>query len=172
MRKIGRSIFTHFLMGMVVFYQAVVSQVSIAQVVDPSSIPVTTLASEYFVGKEYGRPLVSIILVGGVAKPGIYHVPMGTNLVQLLAYAGGPTEKADLEDISVRRGSAENQSIIFFNLKRILSSTGSIPSVNDGDVVNLPLKLSIDKSLTWVNLISGVVSIGLSIAIIRDLNRR
>ncbi|MCB0361783.1 MAG: SLBB domain-containing protein [Bdellovibrionales bacterium] len=155
-----------------VFGQGFFTTPSVAQIVNPLAAPMNSMASEYYVGKEYGKPLVAVVLVGGVGKAGIYHVPLGTDLAQLLAYAGGANEKADIEQISIRRSSSEGHAVFVVDLQRSLRSAGDLPVVQDGDVVNIPVRISIEKSLSWVSLISGVVSIGLSIAIIRDLNQR
>lgn len=144
------------------------------QVVNPMAAPptVSAVASEFFVGRELGKPLISVHLVSGVNKPGVYHVPMGTDLAQLIAYAGGAMEKADLEEVSVRRRDPKGYSVMMIDMEKILVGTNSIPLVQSEDVVHIPLKISVERSLTWVSLISGIVSIGLSVAIIQDVNRR
>lgn len=143
-----------------------------AQSISSASIKGNTLASEYYVGVEYGKPLISVNIVSGVSKPGVYHVPIGTDLAQLMAYAGGSTDRADLEEITVRRSLGQNQEIFVYDLERMLRRPSQMPLLTEGDVVHIPLKSSADKTLTWVNLIAGVVSIGLSIVLINDIGRR
>ncbi|MCB0363925.1 MAG: SLBB domain-containing protein [Bdellovibrionaceae bacterium] len=147
---------------------------AVAQVVNPMAAPptVSAVASEFFVGRELGKPLISVHLVSGVNKPGVYHVPMGTDLAQLIAYAGGAMEKADLGEVSVRRRDDKGYSVMMVDMEKILIGTATIPPVQSEDVVHIPLKISVERSLTWVSLISGIVSIGLSVAIIQDVNRR
>ena len=147
---------------------------SFGQIVNPESVPASSLSSEYYVGKEYGKPLISVQLISGVNKPGVYYVPMGTNLVQLIAYAGGATDRSDIEQISIRKVNEENGDVTFLlvSLEKMLRSKSDLTILSPGDVILIPQKASIEKTLTWVNLISGIVSIGLSIAIIQDLDKR
>src|ERR1044072_24873 len=43
-----------------------------------------TSGSEYFVGRDLGRPLITVNLLSGVSRPGVYHIPLKTNLPQLI----------------------------------------------------------------------------------------
>lgn len=36
--------------------------------------------SEYWVGREQGKPLIVVNLVNGVSNPGIYHIPIDTDI--------------------------------------------------------------------------------------------
>jgi protein involved in polysaccharide export with SLBB domain len=49
-------------------------------------------------------PLIRVGIVGEVAHPGYYRVPLATTLSDALMIAGGPTPQTDLTRISVRRG--------------------------------------------------------------------
>lgn len=59
-------------------------------------------ASYYYIGKP-GELTMQVNLWGAVKSPGRYEVPSGTDLVQLLSYAGGPLEAASMDDIKVTR---------------------------------------------------------------------
>lgn len=59
-------------------------------------------ASYYYIGKP-GELTMQVNLWGAVKNPGRYEVPSGTDLVQLLSYAGGPLEAATLSDVKVTR---------------------------------------------------------------------
>jgi protein involved in polysaccharide export with SLBB domain len=49
--------------------------------------------------------LVPIGVLGELARPGYYHVPIDLPLTEIIMAAGGPTPNADLTRITVRRGS-------------------------------------------------------------------
>jgi hypothetical protein len=49
------------------------------------------------------RTQQTVNVIGSVKKPGMYTVPKGTTLKQLLALAGGTTERADLKGLRLMR---------------------------------------------------------------------
>ena len=59
-------------------------------------------ASYYFISKS-GEITMPINLWGYVKNPGRYEVPISTDLVQLLSFAGGPLADADLTDVKITR---------------------------------------------------------------------
>ena len=67
-----------------------------------STAPVGSGASYYYVGKP-GELTMQINVLGFVQKPGRYEVAGSTDLLQLLAYAGGATQDGDLESVRVTR---------------------------------------------------------------------
>jgi hypothetical protein len=59
-------------------------------------------AAYYYISKP-GEITMSINLWGFVRNPGRYEVPISTDLVQLLSYAGGPLADADLGSVRIAR---------------------------------------------------------------------
>lgn len=59
-------------------------------------------AAYYFISKP-GEITMSINLWGYVRNPGRYEVPISTDLVQLVSYAGGPLAEADLKSVKISR---------------------------------------------------------------------
>ncbi len=59
--------------------------------------------SVYKVESIPGEVTKRVNLWGYVNKPGCYEVPVETNLIQLITYAGGPKDYADLDDIKLYR---------------------------------------------------------------------
>jgi hypothetical protein len=64
-------------------------------------------ASRYYIGKE-DELLIPVNILGYVNKPGQYMVPNATDLVALVAFAGGFKEDAKLNNIKILRGMATN----------------------------------------------------------------
>jgi len=64
--------------------------------------PVGSGASYYYVGRP-GELTMEINVLGFVQKPGRYEVAGSTDLLQLLAYAGGATADGDLSEVRVTR---------------------------------------------------------------------
>ena len=63
-------------------------------------------------------------LLDGIRNPGVYHLPVDTSLSQLIAFAGGANEKADLSDVTLRR-QGKNPEVLRIDLEKAASSNGS-----------------------------------------------
>lgn len=162
----------HLLTLLVIFLFFCSSTFSLAQVTAPLTAPPSSRSNEYFVGQEYGKPLITVNLVNGVKQPGVYHVPINTDLSQLLAFAGGATNQSDLEQVAIRRTQGPKYHILDVNFEKAMRSTSTLPTLKDRDVIHIEQKPSVERTLRWVTLISGIVSIGLSVALINDIERR
>jgi protein involved in polysaccharide export with SLBB domain len=82
-------------------------------------------------------PLIRINVLGEVHQPGLMLVDPGTSLLQLIARAGGPTDRADLAKTRVNRQGR----IVRVDLQRALEGSASGAVVlNSNDVVFIPRK--------------------------------
>ncbi|MDZ7724286.1 MAG: SLBB domain-containing protein [candidate division KSB1 bacterium] len=68
-------------------------------------------AAQYFLGDQ-DQVLMAVNVWGFVNKPGQYMVPLETDLVSLLSYAGGPQEDARIKGIKLVR-SIQDSSVVF-----------------------------------------------------------
>jgi hypothetical protein len=98
-------------------------------------------ASRYYLGKEDAL-LISVNVLGYVNKPGQYMVPNETDLVSLIAYAGGLRENAKLYNIRVVRSFATNgqPNILTVDLRKYFD-TGNrklIPQMIPEDTIIVP----------------------------------
>ncbi len=59
-------------------------------------------AAYYYISKP-GEITMTINLWGHVRNPGRYEVPISTDIVQLVSYAGGPLPEADLGSVKIAR---------------------------------------------------------------------
>lgn len=126
--------------------------------------------SEFWVGRHLGVPLVSVNLVNGVTRPGVYHVPRGTNVGELLSFAGGAHTNSNLKRIIVRRkdhGTATVQPYKL-NLEEIMKTTTSIPKVEDSDIVYIEQNTSTEQTLKWISIVSGILTIAVTAFVISD----
>lgn len=78
------------------------------------------------------RP-VRVQVIGEVKVPGFQSLPQGSTAVQAIAQAGGPTEKADLENVLLTRKSGETVKINFKAVGKGDLSTDM--TLNDGDTI-------------------------------------
>ncbi len=74
------------------------------------TLPRSTTASYYYIGKP-GELTMQVNLWGYVKNPGRYEVPSSTDLVQLVSYAGGPTQDALMDQVKVTRIVKKDTSV-------------------------------------------------------------
>lgn len=60
-------------------------------------------SSEYIFRSSQKESLINVQLLGAVNKPGIYYIPMNTDLLKLITLAGGTTNGGDLSEVLVRK---------------------------------------------------------------------
>lgn len=100
------------------------------------------MPSRYFIGKEETM-LLPVNILGLVKKPGQYMVPFGTNLIALVAYAGGFQEDAKINDIKIIRyehlnGKTDSTAIVLHvDLKRYFEAGDlrQIPKLMPDDTI-------------------------------------
>lgn len=66
----------------------------------------------YRIENEGGELMKKVNIWGYVKNPGRYEVPASTNLVQIIAYAGGPRDHALMDEVKVFRDTQAGGSII------------------------------------------------------------
>ena len=144
-----------------------------AQVINPSgSRRPRTGGREYYVGLNLGRPLLTINLIGGVGLPGVYHVPVNTDMAELFSYAGGTLESANLEEVFVRSKIKTGEfKTKHFNFTKLVKSSQALPLVQNRDVIHIQTKDSLDSTLKWVSIASTVVSLVSAIIVIDQASK-
>jgi len=114
---------------------------------------------------------IKVSVWGFVKFPGKYVIPYYSNAYDLLSYAGGPTENANLEDIRIFR-EGEDSVQTFINLdyddflwNKKLTSHKRAPKVIAGDILLVPGE---DRLYfrDYFTLTLSVVSVLISLAIL------
>jgi hypothetical protein len=146
------------------------STMALAQFSPPNNMSAVS-AREYYVGRDLGKPLITVHLLNGVGAPGVYHVPMDTDIAQLIAYAGGATDRADLSEITVRRGNQGRYSIAEFDLEKALKQPKDLFRIQDQDVVQIEQKFNTEKPLQWVGIISAVATIVMTFYLVKQSDK-
>jgi polysaccharide export outer membrane protein len=102
------------------------------------------------------EPLFRMAVLGQVQNPGLYTVNPTLNVLEVVAMAGGPTESGNMNKIRLLRGGREI---------RLSFGQGSLQEmgVQSGDQIVVPRK---SFSRDDVNLVLGIVQLGLSVAIL------
>jgi competence protein ComEA len=58
------------------------------------------------------KPRVVIDVVGAVRRPGLYRLPAAARIADALAHAGGPTRKADLEQVNLAAPLVDGEQVV------------------------------------------------------------
>lgn len=138
------------------------SSVSFAQI--PGSMnALSGNGAEYFVGRIEGKPLITVNLLTGVSTPGVYHIPIQTNLSQLMAFAGGAKDTADLGDITIRSQNASGTTVRKIDLEDIFAKNSTIPVLADKDTIIIDTDTDVlGRSMVYIGVIGGFLGIILS----------
>lgn len=106
--------------------------------------------------------LMTVKVWGEVRQPGIYEVPIGVDLIELLSSAGGPTSKAKLSKIKIIHAEEEDGEdlVVSVNVKEFLNTGNSelIPEIKPNDTVVVPVKPT-QYILTSMSYTSQVMSL-------------
>ncbi len=82
-----------------------------------------------------------ILVLGMVKNPGVYTLPMGARVLDALAMAGGPLERAALENVGIYRdGSLEGADIVAMGQDKMLftGDASENPLLQAGDIIYVP----------------------------------
>ena len=79
------------------------------------------------------RPFISIHIAGEVQSPGIYEIPIGMPIYKALDYAGGVTQKANLDKINLVSILTKNKRIYVPPLKQTKQHSKNNHTSNFGE---------------------------------------
>ncbi|MDQ7816791.1 MAG: SLBB domain-containing protein [Melioribacteraceae bacterium] len=112
---------------------------------------------------------IKVAVWGFVRYPGRYMVPSYTTLLDLLSYAGGPSNDTHLDDIRLYRNKEDgSQEMIIYDFNDILwdsnldSKNRNVPTIEAGDILVVPGSpryYSRDLVSMWATILSALVSI-------------
>ena len=120
-------------------------------------------AAEYIYRSSPKESLIAVQLLGAVKNPGIYYIPTNTDVLKLLALAGG-SEDADLAEILVRKTDPSQSGVYELDVKKLMKSTAGVKpfKLAQDDFVYVPKKEpwisnDVSKTITIVSLLSTIV---------------
>ncbi|MGH7493165.1 MAG: polysaccharide biosynthesis/export family protein [bacterium] len=113
--------------------------------------------SKYYIGKE-PELLMSVSILGSVSKPGQYKVSSETDLISLIAHAGGCTGDANINEVRImrRNGDREKLNVVKINLEKYYASGDQrqTPLLVPEDTVIIPNRKSVPMK-TMVDIARG-----------------
>lgn len=128
-------------------------------------------ATEYFSEAVEGEILIPVHLLGAVSKEGVYHIPKQTDLVQLLALAGGTRPDSDLTNVTVKRRNTSKEEVHKLDFEKFVRTPQAdslLLQPNDIVLVGAKEPLVSQNTLTLVGLIGTIFGIVLSGAILAN----
>lgn len=133
--------------------------------VRPQDVKGNTKGNEYISGDYPGAVLMKINLWGAVSHPGIHYIPVKTDLVTLLSFAGGPRFDAELDSVLIKRRSQGKTFKIDVNVEDLLKgSTMTSPTLEPNDIIVIPATVPAINSNTV--LVVGFVASLLSLVVV------
>jgi hypothetical protein len=109
--------FSYLLLSQQVFAKELVSSFDLMQTDAYSRY---TTGNEYIEGQDPGVVMMKVNLWGAVRKPGIHHIPVKTDLISLMSYAGGPNDNAVMDEIIIKRNQGTKQTKFTVDLSQVI----------------------------------------------------
>lgn len=122
-------------------------------------------AAKYIFAPGTDALLMTVKVWGEVRQPGIYEVPIGLDLIELISSAGGPTSKAKLSKVKIIRTDVESEEerVMSANVREFLNTgdVNLVPIIKPGDTVVVPIKPTqyILTTFSWTQQLLSLFSI-------------
>jgi hypothetical protein len=114
---------------------------------------------------------IKVAVWGFVRYPGKYLVPTYTTVTDLLSFAGGPSDAADLEDLRLYRiKEDQTQELITFDYNDVMWESEleykfrKVPKLEAGDILVVPGEPRLytrEKVSMWLSILSAMISLAI-----------
>jgi hypothetical protein len=125
-----------------------------------TNLPVYSPSAYYNTAKP-GDVMMQINIWGFVAKPGRYEVPVTTDLIQLISFAGGPQEYSRMDNVKITRFEKIDTAVvikeIFVNLSDATKVNPASFKLCQGDVI----EIDHTSWFVWKDIIPIITSVAL-----------
>jgi len=123
-------------------------------------------AAYYYISKP-GEITMSVNLWGYVRNPGRYEVPISTDLIMLLSYAGGPLREADLGSVRIARAVRREDAIrtveYTVNLDRFDKLDEKARDIEPGDTIFIEA-----PAISWIDVFSVMTTLAIITAAVSN----
>jgi hypothetical protein len=126
---------------------------------------------EYFAEARPGSVMMKVNIMGSVNKPGVYNVPVNSELSSVLTFAGGPSIDANIEEVMIRSKHGEKTKIKRVDLVKFFKDSSENPYIlkpNDYVYLQPREKLISNDVLQTTILVSTILSIVVAMVIIEN----
>lgn len=119
--------------------------------------------SVYVYGDQAMDLLMPVRILGGVQKAGIHYLPFETDLLTLLSLAGGTTERASIDEITIKRTLKGGKTeIVHINLEALFEDDRTDnPKLMPNDVILIPVRRPMlsENVVQTVGVLAGLATI-------------
>ncbi|HEY8280333.1 MAG TPA: hypothetical protein VIH99_11960 [Bdellovibrionota bacterium] len=126
--------------------------------------------AEYISGDYPGAVMMKVNIWGAVQKPGIHYVPVKTDIITMLSYAGGPVERARMGDVTIRRVVGGKPTVIDVDIDDILdSSKATTPPLEANDTIVIPKSSPMfsENTMQLITVVASMLTITLGSLILK-----
>jgi DNA uptake protein ComE-like DNA-binding protein len=141
----------------------------------PSAPPASNTATESFMvqkeeasakaGSVYVTPtkknevLFKASIWGAVQYPGVHYMPLGTRLLDALSVAGGPVERADMENLMLSTHETDGVKVVNLSVSDALANSDYNPVLRPDDVLVVKEDRSTEKTALYLQIGTFLVSL-------------
>jgi hypothetical protein len=160
MRSRDLSLLALFILGSVLVSPCAFGQMDGA--LGGPSITSGSAAAYYYISKS-GEITMPLNLWGMVKNPGRYEVPISTDLVQLISFAGGPLGDANLASVKVTRIERRDESFrkveFTLDLRYLDKLDSQALTLRPGDTIFIePVAFKTADLLTYITTVAVLIS--------------
>ncbi len=126
----------------------------------------------FFDFSDPGSVNMKVNVWGYVRFPGRYTVPVYTTVTELLSFAGGPSEAADLEDLRLYKVEEDGtQQLLKFSYhdimweENLVSTSKNLPPLEGGDILVVPGEPKLFFR-DWLSITFSIVSTLITITLL------
>lgn len=132
--------------------------------------------AEFFNSNSDKRMQIQVTILSGVARPGVHQVPDNTNLMDMLALAGGISEDADASKVLVRRRSQVSKGsfdTLSYDVPDILTDNKiAYPLIHNFDTIMVEPRPKTDQKLiTALTIVASTVGIISGVVLLRKVTK-
>jgi protein involved in polysaccharide export with SLBB domain len=110
-------------------------------------------------------PLVRIVVLGQVARPGFYAVPADILVGDVIMHAGGPTSDADIASVSIRRSGQELWNAVALRVAVAQGHTLDRLDIRAGDEVVVARR----RQVNWMQVFQILGTVGALAGLVASL---
>jgi len=143
---------------LMVFIMTLLSETLYSQTMGTGSI------TGYSLGRQQQEELMYPVKIWGeVVRPGIYDVPLTSDIIAIISYAGGPTNMAKLTNVRLLRNELmedESHVLVVVDIERYIETGDKnlLPDIRPGDTIMIPPRF-IKRITDVLGTASAVLSI-------------
>lgn len=130
-----------------------------------------TAGSVYYSPVVKDKVLIPVHIWGAVQRPGLHFVPIGTNLVEGLSLAGGPTTQANLKRVRLTREQEMGVEGKHFNLSRGGQEDAFSLELSAKDTIFVERSTFSEDRAYYTSLVGVVATVLTSVLLYREIRR-